>query len=59
MNQALLLELYSHPLSVSLFFCLFVFAVLGLELNLHLEPLYQSFFVMGVFEIGSFCLGWL
>jgi hypothetical protein len=31
------------------------FVVLGLELMacLHLEPLHQSFFVMGLFEIGS------
>jgi hypothetical protein len=33
----------------------FFFAVLGFELRayLHLQPLYHSFFMLGIFEIGS------
>jgi hypothetical protein len=45
-----------------LFFFSFSFAVLGLELGLHLEPFHHSFFVKVFFQTGSretICPGWL
>jgi hypothetical protein len=44
---------FHRLLGVFWFWFWFFFAVLGFELGLHLESLHQSFFVMGIFEIGS------
>jgi hypothetical protein len=43
-------------MKVLLFF--FLFVVLGLELRVHLEPLHQSFFMLGTFEIGFLGINW-
>jgi hypothetical protein len=47
----------NHPISFFVCFCFFQYWTW--TQGLHLEPLHQTFSVLGILEIGSFCPGWL